>query len=484
MPNLLLIGVVLVFFAASFRISFFYYILYFFIIVALLARFWIWRAWRTLEIRRDFDDHAFLDETVTLRLRVRNGGRLPLPWVRVEDRLPTRLGALRTGRGEGLAGRDAYRAVVSLLAGETRTLEYSVHAARRGYYPIGPLSVDLGDVFGFYGRSLRTAMPAFLTVYPRIVSLEQLGLPSKSPFGSLRTTEIIYEDPSRVSGVRDYFRGDSLRKVNWKVSAALGRLQVKTYEPAITLDTMLVLNLDQEEYDLAYADGAMELAITTAASLANHLAGLRQPFGLLSNGRDAAARYRSADARRAAPPSPPPGAAAAAADDPGPGGGRGRRAGGPPRAERPPAVGGRPPGRGGAGLRHHRQPGHLPPPPGLAGAPRQGAGALDAGDGGPGPGPAPQRLPPDLPPAPAERAPPLGQHHRGGHLGPGDGAGGGPGQSAQGRLHHRPRPRTLRDAGHLPVGDGRPRASRCTRCAASRTPPSSTSAGCASPCDH
>ena len=327
MPNLLLIGVVLVFFAASFRISFFYYILYFFIIVALLARFWIWRAWRTLEIRRDFDDHAFLDETVTLRLRVRNGGRLPLPWVRVEDRLPTRLvGALRTGRGEGLAGRDAYRAVVSLLAGETRTLEYSVHAARRGYYPIGPLSVDLGDVFGFYGRSLRTAMPAFLTVYPRIVSLEQLGLPSKSPFGSLRTTEIIFEDPSRVSGVRDYFRGDSLRKVNWKVSAALGRLQVKTYEPAITLDTMLVLNLDQEEYDLAYADGAMELAITTAASLANHLAGLRQPFGLLSNGRDAAARYRSADARQAATPVPAAGGRGRGTgpqadwpDDPGPG---------------------------------------------------------------------------------------------------------------------------------------------------------------------
>ena len=323
MPNLLLIGVVLVFFAASFRISFFYYILYFFIIVALLARFWIWRAWRTLEIRRDFDDHAFLDETVTLRLRVRNGGRLPLPWVRVEDRLPTRLvGHSRTGRGDGqgLAGADAYRAVVSLLAGETRTLEYSVHAARRGYYPIGPLSVDLGDVFGFYGRSLRTAMPAFLTVYPRIVSLEQLGLPSKSPFGSLRTTEIIFEDPSRVSGVRDYLRGDSLRKVNWKVSAALGRLQVKTYEPAITLDTMLVLNLDQEEYDLAYADGAMELAITTAASLANHLAGLRQPFGLLSNGRDAAARYRSADARQAATPVPASGGApGGAADDAGAG---------------------------------------------------------------------------------------------------------------------------------------------------------------------
>lgn len=313
MPNLWLVSALLVFFAASFRVAFFYYILYFFLIVALLARVWIWRAWRKLEIRRDFDDHVFLDETVTLRLRIVNAGRLPLPWVRVEDKLPGRLawwGRATGGRASGgpasggrpsgpasaadiaegalnrQAGRDAYRAVVSLLAGETRALEYTVHASRRGYYPIGPLQLDLGDVFGFSTRSLRTAAPSYLTVYPKILPLEHLGLPSKSPFGSLRTHQIIYEDPSRVVGVRDYLRGDSMRNVNWKVSAALGRLQVKKFEPAITLDTVLVLNLDLEEYDLSYADGATELAITVAASLANHLAELRQPIGLISNGRD------------------------------------------------------------------------------------------------------------------------------------------------------------------------------------------------------
>jgi uncharacterized protein (DUF58 family) len=136
---------------------------------------------------------------------------------------------------------------------------------------------------------MATAAPSYLTVYPRILTMQQLGLPSKSPFGSLKTQEIIYEDPARVAGVRDYTRGDSLRKVNWKVSAALGRLQVRKLEPAITLDTLIFLNLNVEEYDLAYVDGASELAITVAASLANHLAGLRQPVGLISNGRDLAA---------------------------------------------------------------------------------------------------------------------------------------------------------------------------------------------------
>jgi uncharacterized protein (DUF58 family) len=136
---------------------------------------------------------------------------------------------------------------------------------------------------------MSTATPSYLTVYPKILPLAQLNLPSKSAFGTLRTHEILYEDPARVVGVRDYTPGDSLRKVNWKVSAALGRLQVKKLEPAITLDTLIFLNLNLEEYDLAYAEGASELAITVAASLATHLSELRQPVGLISNGRDLAA---------------------------------------------------------------------------------------------------------------------------------------------------------------------------------------------------
>ncbi len=148
MPNVFVVSAILIFLAASFRVGFFYYVVYFFLITGLLARLWIWRAWRNLEIRRDFDDHVFLGETVTLRLRIRNNGRLPIPWVRVEDKLPARLSA-----------EDAYRAVVSVLPRETRTTEYRLTGHRRGYYPVGPINVDLGDVFGFYTRSMATAAP-------------------------------------------------------------------------------------------------------------------------------------------------------------------------------------------------------------------------------------------------------------------------------------------------------------------------------------
>ena len=55
-------------------------------------------------------------------------------------------------------------------------------------------------------------------------SLTSLSLPSHSPLGTLRHTQPIFEDPSRVTGKRDYISGDSLRRVDWKATAATGRL--------------------------------------------------------------------------------------------------------------------------------------------------------------------------------------------------------------------------------------------------------------------
>ena len=86
--------------------------------------------------------------------------------------------------------------------------------------------------------------------------------------------------------MRDYLRGDSWRRINWRATATLGRLQVKKYEPAITLDTMLFLNLNPAEFEEHYLDPASELAISLAASLAHHLANRRQSVGLVLNGRD------------------------------------------------------------------------------------------------------------------------------------------------------------------------------------------------------
>jgi len=54
----------------------------------------------------------------------------------------------------------------------------------------------------------------------------------------------------------------------------------------MTLQTVLLVNLSLAEFDSRDAHYASELAIVVAASLANHLVGLRQEISLITNGRD------------------------------------------------------------------------------------------------------------------------------------------------------------------------------------------------------
>lgn len=269
--------VALLLIAALLRVSFVFHALYILFGVYLVANLWVRKASEGMLLERVFEPRALLGDTVTVRLRITNGTLWPVPWLRLRDRLPV-----------GLAAPPFFAQLASLRPRETVEYSYPLHCRQRGYYPLGPLRFSIGDVFGLRSEEREYAVPGFITVYPMILPLDELGLPSKSPFGHLRTQQPLYEDPSRVVGVRDYQSGDSLRKINWKTTAASGRLQVRKLEPAMTLQTVLLLNLNLAEYERQDAYYATEMAIVVAASLANHLAGLRQEVGLLANGHDPA----------------------------------------------------------------------------------------------------------------------------------------------------------------------------------------------------
>jgi uncharacterized protein (DUF58 family) len=275
-----LVPIILVVFllASLFKIAFIYHVLYVLLAVVLLTRLWTRHVAGKLELERVFEERALHGETLRIVLRLHNRGILPIPWLRLHDRLPV---ALQTA-----ANLDR---VVSLGPGETLEVAYDTACRQRGWYELGPASVELGDVLGvnLVRRDLPTARR--LIVYPRVLPINRLGLPSRTPFGDVRTHQPLYEDPARVSGVRDYVPGDSLRKIHWRTSAATGRLQVKKLEPAQTLQTVVALDLSPSGYDRGSTYYATELAIVVAASLLSHLSTLRQEIGLLSNGYDPAA---------------------------------------------------------------------------------------------------------------------------------------------------------------------------------------------------
>lgn len=240
-----------------------------------LSRWWSRRALANIAAQREFPSRLFLEEEALVKLMVRNQGWLPAVWVRLNDSLPVNLSV-----------PNFYRQAISLAPKEGLTLQYMLKARKRGYYELGPLTLQSGDLFGLADRIAFEGIQDHITVFPKIIPLVQIRLPSRSPLGTLRHREPIFEDPSRVLGKREYIRGDSLRRVDWKTSATSGHLVVKLFEPSIALDTVILLNLKGSDYHPTTRNLATELAIVVAASIANWVVGRKQAVGLINNGFD------------------------------------------------------------------------------------------------------------------------------------------------------------------------------------------------------
>ncbi len=241
----------------------------------LLSRWWSARILTGINFTRQFERKVFPDENVAVKIDLTNRTILPAVWMRVQDYYPIEIADTRS-----------FFQVITLGPREHTVLEYNLKARKRGYYPVGPFEMTTGDLLGISAEQASQGPSDFLTVYPKVIPLTDPFLPSRSPMGTLRHRQPIFEDPSRPVGKRDYQAGDSLRRIDWKATAATSRLQVKLFEPSIALETAIFLNLNLEEYSTKDRIAGTELAIVAAASLANWAIAKRQSAGLYTNGID------------------------------------------------------------------------------------------------------------------------------------------------------------------------------------------------------
>jgi uncharacterized protein (DUF58 family) len=134
--------------------------------------------------------------------------------------------------------------------------------------------------------------PSFAQVPPKIVALEGYNLSSRRPIGEIRLAHRLFEDPTRVAGVRPYQKGDPLNRIHWRATARTGELQSRSYESSCVAGATFVLDFHTRSFVGSTGPGSAELAAVTVASLANAVCLMGQQMGLVSNGRDAADRIR------------------------------------------------------------------------------------------------------------------------------------------------------------------------------------------------
>ncbi|MDD5038034.1 MAG: hypothetical protein PHN78_01780, partial [Dehalococcoidales bacterium] len=157
------------------------------------------------------EQRLFPGEYTELKLRLLNRKLLPLPWIQVDDEIPSALTSDITLLPGSRSGFGLLSHTASLLWYTGMNWRYRLRCNRRGYYLLGPLVVTSGDIFGFYPRSITEPSIDHIIVYPRIFPLTQLGLPSLYPLGETKAERRIFEDPTRTIGVRDYTAHDGFK---------------------------------------------------------------------------------------------------------------------------------------------------------------------------------------------------------------------------------------------------------------------------------
>ncbi len=276
--------------ALVFHLGLLAYAMYALLGMLLLSK-WLSRTWvENLTAVRECNRVAVnVGEKVAVVITLRNRGLLPVAWALVEVLLPH--GAMIFDP-PSLSLLGSRLQLFSFRPHGQAMLFYQLQCNRRGYHQIGPLMVETGDLFGLDRRYRMLTLPHFLLVYPEIAPLEGYELASRMPLGEVRMSHRLFEDPTRIAGVRAYEAGDPLNRVHWRATARTGSLHSKVYEPSTVAGATLLLDFHQADYESRHEPFRSELAVTATASIAHAIYEMGQQIGLVTNGRDAADRIR------------------------------------------------------------------------------------------------------------------------------------------------------------------------------------------------
>lgn len=250
---------------------------------------WAWNRvalWRVSYERVLSEQRVFVGETIDLSTRVSNRKILPLAWIAIDDRFPTALAPLNKSLAPSHIPLTAFLSQHAALGWfERARWNYQIPCQQRGYYTLGPARIRSGDLFGLFEREWTSPRVDRLIVYPRVLPMEEWGLPPKDPLGEVKSRTPIFADATRPRGVRDYHPTDAPKHIHWRATARRGELQVKVYDPTIDYQWILFVNVATFAQTWQGTDSELlERVISLAASIAAFGAEHKYAVGLVANG--------------------------------------------------------------------------------------------------------------------------------------------------------------------------------------------------------
>lgn len=202
---------------------------------------------------------AAIGEQFSGTLALDRHGKLPVGVLRFEDRVPAQLGA-----------RPRFT-LQNLAAEWSRQVSYPLLGQQRGRFRVGPLRVRVSDPFGMAGLDREFRATSEVMVTPRIEPLDAMGNAGGSgSTGEARPQRLGLSGQDDIL-VREYVRGDDVRRVHWRSTARLGQLMVRQEEQAWDPSATVLLDSRASAHRGSGAHSSFEWAVSMVASLTVHL---------------------------------------------------------------------------------------------------------------------------------------------------------------------------------------------------------------------
>jgi uncharacterized protein (DUF58 family) len=194
-------------------------------------------------------------DTTTVTLLLRNSGRRSIRNLTISDEV----------EGLGLATFE----LAKLTKDEAATATYRVTCRPRGVYVVGPALATATDPLGLAELSAPDGPTDRLVVYPSVEELS--GFPivrGRDPAMNASRPEHNQRGGEDFYTLREYQRGDDLRRVHWPYSAKTELLMIRQLETPWQSRALVLLDVRPQVYESA---DAFERAVSGAASVVTHL---------------------------------------------------------------------------------------------------------------------------------------------------------------------------------------------------------------------
>ena len=229
-------------------------------LLPLVAAFFLSRSRYRLGLVRSISPgQVTAGQEARVQLDLSNEGRLPTGLLLLEDQLPYVLGTRP-------------RFVVDRMGPRwQRSVGYVVRSDVRGKFTAGPLSVRLSDPFGLVELDRTFTSRTSLVVTPQVVPLPPIPLSGAWTGSGDNRPRAFASGSAEDVTVREYRRGDDLRRVHWRSSAHAGELMVRREEQPWQSRATLFLDTRSGAHRGRGAASSLEHAVSVAASVAVHL---------------------------------------------------------------------------------------------------------------------------------------------------------------------------------------------------------------------